>query len=242
MACIHKFYKHQEHLSEEQALLPNWPVKTLIIGTFNPENVWHSGNQARYFYGRDANHLWTVLPRFAGETSILNNDVTHQIGFLKRHEIGLTDILISIDDAEIGDEVHKARIQTVKDKEVELFSRFTWNTNAIINYIIDSEIKAVYFTYLGDKKRKTVRDNSFEEQTRKVETACAKMKIFSSRLHTPSAQGLGEGSPRENVLIHRWYNENGADRFPFLDKNFDLDNFPITSKHGLTDEQINEFF
>ena len=38
MGCFHKFYGHEFHQEGQRGLLPNWNAKTLIIGTFNPNN------------------------------------------------------------------------------------------------------------------------------------------------------------------------------------------------------------
>lgn len=241
MACTHKFYGHKSHLEGFNGLLPNWKVKTLIIGTFNPELEWHSTNTADYYYGRNTNLFWDVLPRFSGLDAIDRQDINLQIKFLKLKEIGVTDLLISINDASLKDPEHVLRIKSVKDKEIEKFTDFTWNTSNIINYIKRNNIKEVYFTKLGDLKRKKAKYDSFEEQIRIIEKACADKKIINSRLHTPSGQGLGKGSPRANALMHRWYNENGANKFLFLDPAFNLKHFPITCKQEeqLTTEEYN---
>ena len=67
--------------------------------------------------------------------------------------------------------------------------------------------------------------NTFEKQTRLIEQYCQEKKIFTSRLFTPSGQGLRTGSPRINKLINKWYNENGANRFPFLSNQFNINNY-----------------
>lgn len=242
MSCTHKFYRHSAHMDGANALLPKWKIKTLIIGTFNPENTWHDENTAKYYYGRSANYFWDILPFFAEKTNISKEDVASQLNFLKTTEIGLTDILISVNDADIKNETHRARIKSVKDKELEQFESFTWNSDNIVNYINANNITSVYFTYLGDWKRKKPKPNTFEEQTRKIEEACNLKGIKSFRLHTPSGQGLGKGSPRENVLIDRWYSQNGANLFPFLSKNFNLSNFPIHYSDKLSPEEFAKYF
>jgi len=70
MACTHKFYGHHAHLAGKNGLLPKWKAKTLIIGSFNPEQSWHPTNSAEYYYGRVRNYFWKVLPRFAGLDAI----------------------------------------------------------------------------------------------------------------------------------------------------------------------------
>ena len=221
MACTHKFFGHQSHLQGVNGLLPNWNVKTLIIGTFNPEIIWHPDNKAEYYYGRTANYFWSLLPCFTGLNGIAHNDVSAQLTFLQQNQIGVTDFLISIDDADLSEQIHKDRILTVLDKDIEQFNQFTWNTDPIIDFILHNNIEAVYFTKLGNNKAINPKEKIFEFQMRKIEEACFTMasRVPTFRLHTPSGQGLGVGSPRLNVLIHRWYNENGGAQFPFINNN-----------------------
>lgn len=225
MSCIHKFYGHEFHQNCEFGLLPNWEAKTLIIGTFNPSNIFHPDNTAQYYYGRSKNLFWDILPFFAGEVSIDKSNSQIQKLFLENNRIALTDLLISIDDAESNNSEHKSRIQTVKDKEIEKFNSFTWNTEFILKYIEANKIEAVYFTFLSNPSARNPDVNTFEKQTRVIEQYCREKKIFTSRLFTPSGQGLRTGKPRINKLINKWYYENGANRFPFLSNQFNINNY-----------------
>ncbi|HMI01145.1 MAG TPA: hypothetical protein VK541_01610 [Pedobacter sp.] len=146
MSCKHKFFGHPFHLEGISGLIPNWKVRTLIVGTFNPEPAWHPANAANYYYGRATNYFWEVLPRFAGISSVSRQDLVAQLNFLKINEIGVTDLLISIDDADLSNMDHVERIRTVLDSEIELFNQFTWNTEPIVEFILKNNIEAVYFT------------------------------------------------------------------------------------------------
>lgn len=221
MTCTHKFFGHPSHLGDEQGLLPNWNVRTLIVGTFNPENIWHPANKASYYYGRTKNYLWKALPRFANLPPILHNNVEEQLEFLNEHSIGITDLLIRINDAEIDNLEHVRRIRTVLDDQIELFSDFTWNTPHIVDYLQTNNIEAIYFTKLGTPGAVNVNPNSFEAQIRIIEA----LGVPTFRLHTPSGQGLGAGTPRINKLINRWYHDNGGNRLPFLNETFDISQF-----------------
>jgi len=227
MPCIHKFHAHPEHLTDNQGLLPKWKANTLIIGTFNPEHDWHPTNMANYFYGRRRNYLWKILPRFAGLDSIAHADVDAQIVFLDNHKIALTDLLIRINDADLDNEEHVRRIRTVLDDELERFTNFEWNTPHIQTYLAANDIQTVYFTKLGKPLAGLVDDDTFEGQMRKIELTCLELGIPSYRLHTPSGNGLGTGRPKHHNLIRRWYTQNGADNFPFLSQDFDVENFPV---------------
>lgn len=217
MPCTHKFFGCNAHLAGENGLLPNWDADTLIIGTFNPSNEWVPLNQANYFYGR-SQYFWKILPEFACLDAIENNNVNNQANFLQLNHIALTDLLISIDDADINNEQHVNWIRNYQDNNLAHFDELNWNTTNILQYIQDKKIKAVYFTKMGS-------DAPFGVQIQIVENFCDLNNILNFRLHTPSGQGLREGSPRINKLIHRWYHQ-GGNQFPFLCPNFDLNNFP----------------
>jgi hypothetical protein len=214
MPCFHKFYGHVAHMVGENGLLPNWEADTLIIGTFNPEKDWVLNNPANYFYGRPRNYLWKSLPVFACNNPIHRQDVNEQISFLTNRRIALTDLLISINDADITIPDHIRRIRSFKDSDLNIFQEFHWNTTGIINYIQNKGISVVCFTKIGG-------DFPFGRQITAIENYCNLNNVINFRLHTPTGQGLGAGAPRRNKLIHRWF-EQGGDQFPFLCPNFNI--------------------
>ena len=210
MSCRHKFL--DSPLLNK--LLPTWKCKTLIIGTFNPENDFHPKNSADFFYQRKKNYFWDVLPLLSGEKGIDKEDTSAQIKFLKNHEIGITDILLSIEDAESTNKCHVRLLAGVKDEDIEFFTELKWNTNNIIEFINKNKIKAVFFTKLGNLDKVKIHENSFEYQMRKIEENCKDKKIYTRRLHTPTGMGLGTGS-RIDTLYARWVDKNGADPIYF---------------------------
>ncbi len=218
MPCFHKFFGHYEHMPAGNGLLPNWDADTLIIGTFNPENEWTPDNDANYFYGRPRNLLWELLPRFANNAAIHRQDIDNQYDFLQSNHIALTDLLISIDDANIENLQHLNWIRNYKDTNINNFHEFTWNTEQIVNFIHFKNIQAVYFTKLGGEA-------PFGEQMTFIETFCDANNILHFRLNSPSGQGLGRGRPKINKLTDRWFNQ-GGNQFPFLGLDFNQNDFP----------------
>jgi len=215
MPCFHKFFGHDAHIRGNNGLLPNWEADTLIIGTFNPQNEWVPDNPANYFYGR-SNYFWEILPAFACAEAIENNDIDSQLGFLQMNRIALTDLLISIEDADVNNEIHINWIENYQDNNLANFNNLIWNTENILTYIQDRNIGAVYFTKMGNNA-------PFGNQITLVEDYCNQNNILNYRLHTPSGQGLGGGAPRRNKLIHRWHDQ-GANQLPFLCPEFDINN------------------
>lgn len=229
MPCQHKFFQHANHLPNNDGLLPNWEIRSMIIGTFNPEEIWVPENDALYFYGRSA-YFWTVLPRFAlpsiPNPAIENINVVDQFNFLQRFNIGLTDLLIRIEDADIANPHHVEQIRTYKDADIETFNQFEWNTENILHYIETQHIEAVYFTKLGNPNAANPGQNTFEFQMRVIEQCCHLEGIVCHRLHTPTGQGLGIGTPRVNRLTHKWF-EDGGNTFPFILQDFNLGEYPF---------------
>lgn len=228
MPCFHKFCNHPSHLPDPYSLLPNWKVKSLIIGTFNPPALWVPNNPAAYFYGR-SRYFWRVLPRFfqpaEPDPAIPNANVNRQLQFLTEYQIGLTDLLISIDDADIENPHHIQAIGGFQDAAIEGFAEFTWNTTRIIEYIEQRRIQCVFFTRRGSPDIGAPNLNTFEAQMRLIELHCNNNGITNHRLHTPTGQGLRTGRPRVNKLTHRWFFEGAVD-FPFRLADFQLTDYP----------------
>jgi len=223
MPCTHKFYGHLSHQDGNMGLLPNWKCNTLIIGTFNPDAIFHPYNEANYFYGRRRNYFWKLISRFlCCPNEIQRADTDTQLSVLRQNGIGITDLLVSVNDANIENNEDVIRIRSVRDDELEQFNDLTWNTDNIISFINNQQIKHVYFTKLGDKDIQNLDIDTFENQMRLIERHCDQNDIHNYRLHTPSGQGLKAGIPRVNKLIKRWFYENGADQFPFINNAFNI--------------------
>ena len=223
--CSHKFFGHHSHLDGDLGLMPNWAYNCLIIGTFNPENLWVPDNHATYFYGR-SRYFWRILPKFTLFDGLILDDEL-KIEFLQNNKIGLTDLLKSVEDADINNPNHVNLISSYLDRDLENFHNLTWNTHSILYALEHSKVSHVYFTKIGVQNLLNPPEDSFEGQMRLIEQYCVANNIYCNRLFTPSGMGLRQGTPRENKLINKWYNENGADHFPFLDQNFDINHYPF---------------
>lgn len=62
----------------------------LIIGTFNP-NV--PKNESEYFYGRNRNYLWKILPFCFNEKDLKGTPTKEKIKFADKHKIGFVDLI-----------------------------------------------------------------------------------------------------------------------------------------------------
>lgn len=173
MACRHKFY---EYLTCTNI---NYKPRILIVGTFNPE--WPTDNYADWFYGRTKNnYFWEVLPRMYNENSLRNSDQSSWKQFCIQKNIAITDLISSINDADIENPIHQNVISNFKDTE---FSK-TFNDFQMTNVIEILQniptIEKVYFTRNSGL-------SLFDNQINEIKLYCLNNQIYFSHLLTPSA-------------------------------------------------------
>src|SRR5215203_5976178 len=101
MPCNHRFIDD---------LIPNHPVRYLFVGTFNP--CWYNpnGNNANWFYGRRTNDFWYIMPQLFQHESLMpgqfRNNREFLINWCGDHNIGITDLVTSIEDADEANHEH----------------------------------------------------------------------------------------------------------------------------------------
>lgn len=137
MSCDHKFKKY---LTLEKL---DFEPKILIIGTFNPEI---EGNTAKWFYGRFDNNFWDVLPRIYKKNSMRCSTPNDWKLFCKENQIAITDLITSIEDADLNDEIHRAKLRTYSDKSIaEGFHNHRF-TDVVSLLVKNPTINQVYLT------------------------------------------------------------------------------------------------
>lgn len=214
MCCLHRFLDYHSN-----GLFPSWNVKYLFIGTFNPS--WNKpGNNADYFYGR-SNYMWLLLPRFTFEESLQESSTEQKISFCRRNFIGFTDLIKKIDTVSHNNPLHRERILSFKDADLLQFGvDLHFNTQDILNYIDNNPfLEHVYFTLLGQNV------GAISAAMTQIENHCLQKNpvIQTHRLHTHTGQRLGSGTPRENVLTHRWFGQG----MNFINNQFNPNDFPF---------------
>lgn len=156
----------------EHKFLKDYPLsgkKTVIIGTFNPDVAC---NGAEFFYGRQKNYFWDLLPAVFKEKS-LKGDVKKQMLFLQRHEIELTDLILSAnmkesDICNYGDDKLRDVIE--------------YNTDNILEILKNGKTEEVYFTRKSfDKSVENIKNEIY-----KIKDYCEENSIRFSFLPTPS--------------------------------------------------------
>jgi len=74
-------------------------TETLVIGTFNPDTV---ENIADFFYGRQRNFLWTLIPTAFGETSLKSKSREDKIDFIAKYKIDFIDLILEVNVNEVA--------------------------------------------------------------------------------------------------------------------------------------------
>lgn len=170
MGCEHKFKKY---LTLERL---DFKPKTLIVGTFNPKI---EGNKAKWFYGRFDNNFWDVLPRIYEKDSMRCSTPDDWKKFCKRNQIAITDLIASIEDADLNDKNHRAKLRTYSDKSIaESFERHSF-VDIVELLKKHPTIKHIYLT-------RGVGETFWRRAWRPVENYARKKNLKVENLITPS--------------------------------------------------------
>jgi hypothetical protein len=109
MPCNHRFIED---------LYPKHKLKFLFVGTFNPSWENLNKNNANWFYGRRTNSFWRILPSIFNQPNMNNKLHRLNINLWKKYclenNIGITDIIESIRDANDDKEEHKKEFLVTK--------------------------------------------------------------------------------------------------------------------------------
>jgi G:T/U-mismatch repair DNA glycosylase len=80
----HRFIDHQI----------NPKTEILVMGTFNPDT---EENIADFFYGRQRNFLWTLIPTALGEASLKGKSKDEKLKFIERFKIDFIDLISEVE-------------------------------------------------------------------------------------------------------------------------------------------------
>jgi hypothetical protein len=205
MQCRHKFqiYLNLERLDFEPSVL--------IVGTFNP--AWPDNNSADWFYGRvHNNYLWDVLPRlFHHDSNLRRLGPSQWKSFCSANRIALTDLISSIDDADIENIRHQEVLSTYLDTSIaKYFTKFTFTQiTALLRK--NPSIKNIYLTRqkglpLFDNQWKLVEEyatqNSLHVKNLLTPSASARFQIQDYKLANPT-----DRTPLRNFIYESWKKE-----------------------------------
>ncbi len=74
-------------------------TETLVIGTFNPDT---EENIADFFYGRQRNFLWTLIPTAFNEPSLKGQPRNEKLKFIEKYRIDFIDLISEVEVEEVA--------------------------------------------------------------------------------------------------------------------------------------------
>lgn len=188
MACIHRFV---DDLMLEAI---DFQATTLIVGTFNPG--WNNlGNYAPWFYGRTRNnYFWEVLPRLYGELSLRQASPAEWWAFCHRHQIALTDLIASINDADANNPDHIGYLKNYRDDLIA--KRFeSFNTVDLPALLAKQHtITQVYLT-------RRVNHRFWQQLWQPAQDYCQQHGIKHQTLITPSASARFQLPKNQHISL-----------------------------------------
>ena len=139
-----------ENIIEHQFLnsdfyLPTWKVKTLVLGTFNP----NCGKTTDYFYGRYQNNFWRTIENIKGlDYRWFQDNYMRKLKCMSENEFGCADIIKSILKSDVVD---KKEICGSGYSDQILFTakkcKLTYNFDEIKSFIFNNNLKKVIHTW-----------------------------------------------------------------------------------------------
>ena len=180
MPCIHRFVND---------LNPNEPLKYLFIGTFNPSWDRPQNDNANWFYGRQYNDFWFIMPQVFGHPSLMHRNFRTNRDFLihwcNQNQIGLTDVIQSINDANINNEHHREIILGVNDNAFDIFNEIIPTDIAAI---INANVETLCGVYLTRYEHTLLPNGIINNLWTGIKNICFNLNIDCSDLVTPSRQ------------------------------------------------------
>lgn len=85
----HRFINH--------TINPNTEI--LVVGTFNPDT---KENVADFFYGRQRNFLWTLIPTAFNEMSLKGQSKEEKLKFIEKNRIDFIDLISEVEVDEVA--------------------------------------------------------------------------------------------------------------------------------------------
>lgn len=128
-------------LATKEYYMPNWPIKHLFLGTFNPEG----GDEVNYYYGREKNKFWPILRVLTGLELDLNKP--HKfLNEIQKYGIACIDLIHEIDVPE-----HKLEYVIGKgfsdSKIINTYVKRAYNTERINQIILANKGIQVFSTW-----------------------------------------------------------------------------------------------
>jgi hypothetical protein len=173
-------------LATKANYVPNWPIKHLFLGTFNPEG----GDEVNYYYGRESNQFWPILRALTDLELNLNNPTTF-LKELKQKGIGCIDMIHELDVPE-----NKIQYVTGKgfsdSKIINTCIERTYNTERI-NQLISANKGVQVFSTWG-------KGSNLKEWRKEVEKIKGVIPLVSPSM----AARVPKGTKKFEFMLDDW--------------------------------------
>jgi hypothetical protein len=187
MPCEHRFIND---------LYPNSQLTYLFIGTFNPSWDRPQDDNAKWFYGRQYNDFWFIMPQVFGHKSLMHDfngnptpkfrtDRNFLMNWCNQNKIGLSDLIMNINDANIEDEYHKKIILSVDDNAFDTFKQII---STDIETIINANAETLCGVYLTRYEHTLFQNGIINTLWTSIKNTCDNLNINCCDLVTPSRQ------------------------------------------------------
>jgi G:T/U-mismatch repair DNA glycosylase len=180
MACPHRFIND---------LYPAGQLKYLFVGTFNPSWDRLQNDNANWFYGRQYNDFWFIMPQVFGHQNLMHRDFRTNRQFLMnwciQNNIGLTDLIANIQDADINNDEHRNIILGVNDNAFDTFEQIIPTD---IQTIITANATTLCGVYLTRYEHTLLADGIINNLWNNIKETCNNLNIHCHDLVTPSRQ------------------------------------------------------
>jgi len=180
--------RNNHQLKNNIFYLPNWEVKHLFIGTFNPSG----GETVPYYYGRKRNRFWKLL----SEVFEIELDPNSESFFddIKKLKIGCIDLINSI----TFEEKYKEDVLGKGYKDSVLFKKNiekSYNTSEILKFISENDLTQVYFTNSGSSLNKEQK-----LELKKIDEVCKVVYLCSPSPVNPKRSQCLEDYKQKIIL------------------------------------------
>ncbi|WP_031454370.1 uracil-DNA glycosylase family protein [Flavobacterium chungangense] len=175
MPCNHRF---------EDQLIPDWELEYLFIGTFNPSWDYNNAEQADYFYGRNRNFFWRILPFVFGGDDLKNSSIEEKTEYLLNKKIGITDLILCIKNADENSETDRNNLTKGFSDNILNTYQLDFNSEKIKTLINKNQktLKGVFLT------RSTLNNNisQIRDSWNIIENHCSVINIQTNKILTPA--------------------------------------------------------
>jgi hypothetical protein len=185
---------------ETNKFIPQWDVKYLFLGTFNPGC---GGNvHVDYYYRRPYNGFWIILKKYFDPQNQYPIDTFNNLKtFMVEKKIGCIDIISSVDFPDFrqneicGDGYEDSRLF-----RVDGFTR-TYTYQSIQEFILNQREKPCVYSTWGVRNN----PNEFSQNLMNFTEFCRVNEISFNSLPSPS--GRVYRGDRINDINQSWFNE-----------------------------------